>query len=130
MYTITVKHHFDAAHRLYGYEGKCSNLHGHRWEAEIEISSEELHDGMVIDFNSVKKVIDVLDHGTILWDEDPLCNALYDVLTIFPLPYHPTAENIAYFIYTTLTCIIHKTQIVNCVTVWESPNAKATYAES
>ncbi|MFB0559347.1 MAG: 6-pyruvoyl tetrahydropterin synthase family protein, partial [Dehalococcoidales bacterium] len=30
MYQITVEQHFDAAHFLRGYHGKCEALHGHR----------------------------------------------------------------------------------------------------
>ncbi|MDD4277816.1 MAG: 6-carboxytetrahydropterin synthase, partial [Candidatus Cloacimonetes bacterium] len=31
MYLLNVSDHFSAAHRLCGYEGACSNLHGHNW---------------------------------------------------------------------------------------------------
>ncbi len=30
MYQIRVKRHFDAAHALRGYQGKCEALHGRR----------------------------------------------------------------------------------------------------
>ena len=42
MYTLKTEHSFDAAHFLYGYEGKCSNIHGHRWRVVAEVSSDEL----------------------------------------------------------------------------------------
>ena len=38
MYTLKTEHSFDAAHFLYGYEGKCSNIHGHRWRVVLEVS--------------------------------------------------------------------------------------------
>ena len=42
MYTLKTEHSFDAAHFLYGYEGKCSNIHGHRWRVVAEIKSPDL----------------------------------------------------------------------------------------
>ena len=71
MYTLKTEHSFDAAHFLYGYEGKCSNIHGHRWRVVLEVSGEELTDegqmrGMLIDFGDLKKdlkeEVDYLDH--------------------------------------------------------------------
>ncbi len=35
MYTLKVKSHFDAAHRIRDYKGKCSRTHGHRWDVEV-----------------------------------------------------------------------------------------------
>jgi 6-pyruvoyltetrahydropterin/6-carboxytetrahydropterin synthase len=32
-----VKDHFAAAHALKGYDGNCSNLHGHNWIIEAHI---------------------------------------------------------------------------------------------
>ena len=31
MYYLATKASFDAAHFLWKYEGKCRNIHGHRW---------------------------------------------------------------------------------------------------
>ena len=42
MYYLTVENSFDSAHFLHGYEGKCSNLHGHRWTVEVEVGGEKL----------------------------------------------------------------------------------------
>ena len=75
MYTLKTEHSFDAAHFLYGYEGKCSNIHGHRWRVVLEVSGEELTDegqmrGMLIDFGDLKKdlkeEVDYLDHCLIM----------------------------------------------------------------
>ena len=47
MYILTTKHHFDSAHFLKGYDGKCSNIHGHRWFIEVSVQSEALiEDGL------------------------------------------------------------------------------------
>ena len=42
MYYLTVENSFDSAHFLHGYEGKCSNLHGHRWRVVVDVACENL----------------------------------------------------------------------------------------
>ena len=44
MYTISVEKHFDAAHALRGYKGKCETLHGHRFRVVAKISATKLND--------------------------------------------------------------------------------------
>ena len=41
-YTLKTEHSFDSAHFLSGYEGKCSNIHGHRWRVVMEIMDNKL----------------------------------------------------------------------------------------
>ena len=58
MYIIKTKATFDSAHFLKGYDGKCANIHGHRWTVTIEAQSEEVEKegpfrGMVVDFGSL-----------------------------------------------------------------------------
>ena len=42
MYILKTEASFDSAHFLAGYNGKCSNLHGHRWKIVLEVQTEEL----------------------------------------------------------------------------------------
>ena len=46
-----------ASHRLkLNYESKCENLHGHNWNINIYLKSEELDENwMVMDFTIIKK---------------------------------------------------------------------------
>ena len=44
MYLLKTKAAFDSAHFLSGYNGKCSNIHGHRWTVEACVCSEKLID--------------------------------------------------------------------------------------
>ena len=65
MFILKAESEFDSAHFLSGYEGKCANIHGHRWRVIVEVQSEELHiggqlDGMVIDFGDIKKDLKVI----------------------------------------------------------------------
>jgi len=67
MYRLQVKDHFDAAHYLKGYAGKCNREHGHRWDIEVCLEGNGLDKiNMLIDFSIVKKImkslLDKLDH--------------------------------------------------------------------
>lgn len=67
MYRLQVKAHFDAAHYIRDYPGKCSRMHGHRWEVEVVLEGEELDEmNILVDFSLVKKalttLLDDLDH--------------------------------------------------------------------
>ena len=59
VYKIRSEVQFDMAHYLSGYQGKCSNIHGHRYRLVATFSAEQLHaEGqlrdMVEDFTVVK----------------------------------------------------------------------------
>ena len=60
MYKLKTKASFDSAHFLKDYDGKCSNIHGHRWTVEIKVGAETLESDtqnreMVVDFSNLKK---------------------------------------------------------------------------
>ena len=59
MYILKTEQSFDSAHFLGGYEGKCGNIHGHRWRVIIEVNTEQLATdrqlrGMYVDFKTLK----------------------------------------------------------------------------
>lgn len=55
IFRMQVKTHFDAAHYLKSYVGKCSNMHGHRWDVEVCLQAHELDvRNMLVDFVVVK----------------------------------------------------------------------------
>ncbi len=87
MYELTVDSHFDSAHCLVGYNGECSQYHGHTWHVSVTVESSVLDDlGMSIDF---KKLRTVLDNVVGAYDHQML-NKLEDFKDV-----NPTAENIA-----------------------------------
>lgn len=58
---------FDAAHKLAGYNGPCSRLHGHTYKLEVAVTGTIKKDGIAIDFEEIKKtvqkkIISRLDH--------------------------------------------------------------------
>ena len=80
MYQLKTVADFDSAHFLSGYQGKCANIHGHRWHVEIEIQAEYLEmqgqmRGMLVDFGDLKrdlkKLVDEFDH-TLIYESGTL----------------------------------------------------------
>jgi 6-pyruvoyltetrahydropterin/6-carboxytetrahydropterin synthase len=87
VYKIAVEQHFDAAHFLRGYKGKCEALHGHRYRVMMKVKASKLDDiGLAYDFTELKRhlgdTINRFDH-TCLNDSPP-----FDKL-------NPSSENIA-----------------------------------
>lgn len=121
MYQVSVKGHFDAAHYLRGYRGKCEQVHGHRFEVEVTVETEGLDDvGLAFDFVELKGhlrgVLGRLDH-VCLNDIPP-----FDRI-------NPSSENIAATIYQELKPRLPGTTISR-VEVWESPENRITYVPS
>lgn len=139
MYTLTTNSSFDSAHFLSGYEGKCSNIHGHRWKVEIEVGNESLSTegqirGMIIDFSDLKKdlkkLTDKLDHCLIIekgsLKKKTLEALLEEDFKIVQVDFRPTAENFAKYFYDEMKKIGYK---VVKATVFETPNNCASYCE-
>ena len=88
MYYLKSEAAFDSAHFLSGYDGKCKNLHGHRWRVIAEIKSETLSNeqqtrGMIIDFSDLKSTLkslcDSLDHS-LIYEEGSLKSKTVEAL--------------------------------------------------
>ncbi len=104
---ITKQFSFEAGHALYGYDGKCRNLHGHSYHLDVTVIGTPIDDtsnvkyGMVIDFGDLKKIVkedivDVFDHTMIFNKNTPhleLANDLkqrgHDIILV---DYQPTTE--------------------------------------
>ncbi len=121
MYRISVEQHFDAAHALRGYKGKCEALHGHRFRVVVKVEAPSLDDiGLAYDFTELKShlndVISRFDHAN-LNDIPP-----FDKL-------NPSSENIAANIYKELTSRLSGDKItLTAVEVWESPQTGVSYS--
>jgi 6-pyruvoyltetrahydropterin/6-carboxytetrahydropterin synthase len=119
MYEIAVEKHFDAAHFLRGYQGKCEALHGHRFKVVARVSAAGLDDvGMAYDFTGLKRHLD-----------DVL--AAYDHTCLNEVPpfdkTNPSSENIAATVYRELKTRLTDTVTITGIEVWESPNTWVTY---
>jgi 6-pyruvoyltetrahydropterin/6-carboxytetrahydropterin synthase len=123
MYEVTVRQHFDAAHYLRDYGGRCENLHGHRYEVAVTLASRELDGtGLAYDFTRLKRVL----KERFLERYDHVC--LNDVAPYTEI--NPSAENIARTIYEGLREHLGGgPATLKSVTVWESPDSWCTYSE-
>lgn len=137
MYYLKTSAAFDSAHFLAGYEGKCSNIHGHRWTVEVKIRGEELQSsgakrGMLIDFGDLKKAVrglaDSFDHA-LIYETGSLRSSTLAALNeegfrLIEVGFRPTAENFARHFFELLS----QQGLVPCsVTVYETPENCATY---
>jgi len=138
MYIIRTEASFDSAHFLAGYDGKCRNLHGHRWRIVAEVYAETLHRdgqlrGMVADFGDVKRdlrnIADHYDHA-LIYERETLKESTIAALSDedFPLievDFRPTAENFAEHFCLMLKKKGHN---VKAVEVYETPDNCAVYS--
>ena len=64
--TISKDIKFDCAHMLSNYGGKCANLHGHTYHGTVILEGDiNPETGMLLDYNTIKDVVDVFDHAII-----------------------------------------------------------------
>lgn len=140
MFTLVSENSFDAAHFLHGYNGKCSNIHGHRWRVVVEIFSDKLSDdkqtrGMVVDFDTlkedIKQEVDYFEHSLII-EAGTLKEKTYEALKeegirLVELDFRTTAENFSKYFYDRFE---EKGYNVKQVSVYETPNNCATYSKS
>lgn len=105
---ITKKFTFEAGHALYGYDGKCKNLHGHSYKLSVTVIGEPITDtshvklGMVMDFGDLKRIVkkdieDVFDHATIFNKNTPHLELAQELKRrghhVILVDYQPSTEN-------------------------------------
>ena len=139
MYYLTAEAAFDSAHFLSGYEGKCANLHGHRWRVVAKVGGKDLCEfgdkaGMLLDFSDLKRELrglaETLDHKLIV-ERHSLQLATLDAMEaegfeLVELPFRPTAENLARYLYWEMTKLGFP---MVSMTVYETPDNCAVYEE-
>ena len=104
---ITKQFTFETGHALYGYDGKCRNIHGHSYKLSVTVIGKPISDSsnvkyvMVIDLGDLKKIVkkeivDVFDHATVFNKNTPhveLAKELSDRgLDVLLVDYQPTSE--------------------------------------
>ena len=103
---ITKEFKFEMAHALHGYDGLCSNIHGHSYRLWVTVRGDvkkepaNTKDGMVIDFMDLKDIvkptiIKKYDHSLVLNANSPHTNLDLSAFDkVYYLPYQPTSENL------------------------------------
>ncbi len=105
---ITKQFSFETGHALYGYDGKCRNVHGHSYKLSVTVIGTPITDnshvkyGMVIDFGDLKKIVkseivDVFDHATVFNKDTPHVDLAKELESrghnVILVNYQPTSEN-------------------------------------
>ena len=105
---ITKQFNFETGHALYGYDGKCKNVHGHSYKLSVTVIGAPITDstnvkfGMVIDFTDLKKIVkeqivDVFDHATVFNKNTPHVELAHELDKrghhVILVDYQPTSEN-------------------------------------
>lgn len=139
MYFLKTNSSFDSAHFLYGYDGKCRNIHGHRWTVEIEVQSTKLKEngqlrGMCVDFSTLKDDLraetESFDHALIVEEgsmkKETISMLKEETFNVLTVDFRPTAENFAKYFYDRMKS---KGYDVFSATVYETPNNCASYRE-
>lgn len=105
---ITKQFSFETGHALYGYDGKCKNVHGHSYKLNVTVIGTPITDsnnvkyGMVIDFGDLKKIVkreivDKFDHATIFNKNTPHVELARELEerdhSVILVDYQPTSEN-------------------------------------
>lgn len=123
MFVVSVQAHYDSAHFLRNYHGKCERMHGHRYVVELTLTTNELDEaGIAFDFVIVKKhlrdLAERLDHENL--NELPPFDEI-----------EPSAENQARYFYNQMKRLLPEPMgdAVLYVKVWETPTQYALYSE-
>lgn len=105
---ITKQFNFETGHALYGYDGKCRNVHGHSYKLSVTVIGKPITDnthvklGMVIDFGDLKKIVkeeivDKFDHATVFNKNTPHIELAKELTdrghNVILADYQPTSEN-------------------------------------
>ena len=104
---ITKQFSFETGHALYGYDGKCKNVHGHSYKLSVTVIGNPITNntnvkfGMVIDFGDLKKIVkeeivDVFDHATVFNKNTPHVELAKELEqrghNVLLVNYQPTSE--------------------------------------
>ena len=142
---ITKQFTFETGHALYGYDGKCKNVHGHSYKLSVTVIGKPITDtnnvklGMVIDFGDLKKivteeVVDQFDHATVFNKNTPhleLANELikrgHDVILA---DYQPSSENMVIDFATKIKARLPKNIQLHSLKLQETETAFAEWHAS
>jgi len=104
---ITKQFDFETGHALYGYDGKCRNVHGHSYKLSVTVIGTPIEDntdvkyGMVIDFKDLKvivqdEIVDKFDHATVFNKNTPHVELAHELEkrghSVILVDYQPTSE--------------------------------------
>ncbi len=142
MMTITKIFRFEMAHAIHGYNGKCSNIHGHSYELHVTVQTCKKHPyfipatGFIIDFKDLKEivqkeVISKMDHMLYLskegMQEFNLCGQHGNLVIT---DWEPSAENILHFIQLKIQNALPCGVCLNALKLYETEDSYAEWRTS
>ena len=147
MNTIRITKHFDfeSAHALYGYDGKCKNIHGHSYHIYVTVIGTPIIDdknpknGMVMDFGDLKvivkrEIVSKFDHAVVLNGESPhkeLANTINDYShKVVLVPYQPTSENMLIDFAERIQSQLPQNVLLHSLKLYETANSYAEWFAS
>ncbi len=142
---ITKQFTFETGHALYGYDGKCRNVHGHSYKLSVTVIGKPISDstnvkyGMVIDFSDLKKIVnreivDVFDHATVFNKNTPhveLAKELSDRgHSVLLVDYQPTSEMMVIDFASKITTLLPETIKLHSLRLSETATSYAEWFAS
>lgn len=139
---LTREFRFEMAHALDGYDGACSQLHGHSYKLFVTVRGEPCNDvdnpkyGMVIDFSIFKSIVektivDKFDHALAMRDSEENRDFISILKSkwerIILLPYQPTCENMLIDFVDTLKTALPTTVELVEIKLYETARSSATW---
>ncbi len=120
---LTVREGFSSAHALRNYQGKCENMHGHNYLAELVVEGDTLTEDteLVADLTVLKKILreelQKLDHCVL--NETPPFDKI-----------NPSSENIARYLWKCVEPRLKEFPVrLYSVSISEKSAQTATYRE-
>ncbi len=147
MNSIRITKHFDfeSAHALYGYDGKCKNIHGHSYHIYVTVIGTPIEDdkhpknGMVMDFGDLKvivkrEIVSKFDHAVVLNANSPhkeLANTINDYShKVVMVPYQPTSENMLIDFAERIQRQLPQNVLLHSLKLYETANSYAEWFAS
>ncbi len=144
MNKIRITKHFDfeSAHALYGYDGKCKNIHGHSYHLYVTVIGKPIEDlespknGMVMDFGDLKRIVkkeivDVFDHAVVLNQNSPhkdLAKTIADYShRIVLVSYQPTSEKMLFDFAERIKVRLPQNVSLHSLKLYETANSYAEW---
>ena len=142
---ITKEFSFETGHALYGYDGKCRNVHGHSYKLSVTVIGQPISEpgevklGMVIDFGDLKKivkeeVVEPFDHATVFNKNTPHLELAKELENrghkVILADYQPTSENMVIDFATKISAKLPDTIKLHSLKLRETQTAYAEWFAS
>lgn len=135
MLSVTKIFRFEMAHALYGYQGACSNIHGHSYVLHVTVQEGGNRDsylpppGFMVDFKQLKhiviqEVISEMDHMLYLSAEAVKNFGIgKEYKNLHVTNWEPSAENLLHFIRLRLSKAMPEHIVLKALKLYETSDS-------